>query len=496
LDIEKQIQDDHQARLIVNIDPDRLETAKHRAARKLSERGKIPGFRPGKAPYEMIRRQYGDEAIYERAVDLLVDELYPEVLKEADIHPAAAGSLENIEGTETPRFTFLVPLSPAVELGDYRSLRLSYDFKGPGPEKLQEAIDELRQMYATTETVERAVQEGDYVLVDVKAGKESLTRNGAAVAVRAADQENEWPFPGFARQLMGLQAGETRKLSHTFAADFPDPALAGEAVELEAQVKTVQAVTLPEVDDDFARLVGQFENLDRLKEALTKDIDERTRADYDDEYFTRLIDKIKEGASVKYAPQTLAHEAEHVVDDLRQRLAQQGLDLETYYKMRKTDAAKFLEEEARPVAARRLERSLILDEIARRESIAVDDSALDQEFTETLTSLQRQGVDLARVRGGKQGQQQLAQAVAMESAGRLLTRRTLERLKSIATGEAGEPAEADQLVEKPSPAGRKKSEKGSGSRSAGKAGRNPASKNPKTTGKKSKDKKEEKRERK
>ena len=317
-----------------------------------------------------------------------------------------------------------------------------------------------------------------------------MTRNGAAVAVRAADQENEWPFPGFARQLLGSQAGETRNMSHTFAPDFPDPAMAGETVQLEAQVKTVRAVTLPEVDDEFARSVGQFESLDGLKEALTKDIEERTRADYDDEYFTRLIDKIKEGATIKYAPQTLAHEAEHVVDDLRQRLAQQGLDLETYYKMRKTDAAKFLEEEARPVAARRLERSLILDEIARRESIAVDDSSLDQEFTETLTSLQRQGVDLARVRGGKQGQQQLAQAVAMESAGRLLTRRTLERLKSIATGEAGEPGAADQPAEKSSAAARKKSGKGPGAKSAGKAGPSSASKNPKVTAKKSAGKKE------
>jgi trigger factor len=435
LDIDKQIQDDHQARLIVNVDPDRLETAKRRAARKLSERGKIPGFRPGKAPYEMIRRQYGDEAIYEKAVDLLVDELYPEVLKEADIKPAAAGSLENIEGSENPRFTFLVPLLPDIKLGDYHKVRLPYDFEEPGTEKLDEAIDELRQMYATTQTVERPVEQGDYVLVDVKSEKETLTRAGAAVVVRPKDQENEWPFPGFARELIGLNSGEEKKISHKFAKDFEDAALAGEKVEVEATVKAVRAVSLPEVNDDLAKMAGQFESLDQLKAALTNDIKERARADYDDEYYTKLIDTIKEKASIKYAPQTLAHEAEHVVEDLGRRLAQQGLDLETYYKMRQTDAAKFLEDEAKPVAAKRLERSLILDEIARQEGIEVDNGALDQEFTQTLTSLQRQGVDLANVRGGKKGQQQLAEAVAMESASRILTRRTLERLKAIATGE-------------------------------------------------------------
>lgn len=488
MNIDKQIQEDHQARLIVNVDPDRLETAKRRAARKLSERGKIPGFRPGKAPYEMIRRQYGDEAIYERAVDLLVDELYPEVLKEADIKPAAAGSLENIEGTETPKFTFLVPLMPDVELGNYHTVRLPYEFNEPGPEKLDEAIEELRQMYGTTETVERAVEEGDYVLVDVKSGTGSLNRNGAAVVVRKTDQENEWPFPGFARGLLGLSSGDSKKLSHTFPKDFPDGALAGQSAEVEALIKTVRAVTLPEVNDDFAKMVGQFEDVAGLKEALSKDIVERARADYDDEYYARLIDTIKEGASIKYAPQTLAHEAEHVIEDLQQRLGQQGLDLETYYKMRQTDAAKFLEEEAKPVAAKRLERSLILDEVARREDIQVEDSALDQEFTQTLTSLQRQGVDLANVRGGKKGQQQLAQAVAMESASRLLTRRTLDRLRAIATGDLQpeEPkVERKKVKEEPAKGAVKRGQKKSAAKpAAGKSSKPAASKKPTVSAKK------------
>jgi len=487
LNIDKQIQDDHQARLIVNVDPDRLETAKRRAARKLSERGKIPGFRPGKAPYEMIRRQYGDEAIYEKAVDLLVDELYPEVLKEADIKPAAAGSLENIEGAETPKFTFLVPLLPDVKLGDYHKVRLAYAFEEPGQDKLEEAIDELRQMYATTETVERAVEQGDYVLVDVKSEKESLTRDGAAVVVRPKDQENEWPFPGFARELIGLKSGDVKKISHNFAKDFEDATLAGEKVEVESTVKAVRAVSLPEVNDELARMAGQFESLEQLRQALSNDIKERARADYDDEYYTKLIDTIKDKASIKYAPQTLAHEAEHVVEDLGRRLAQQGLDLETYYKMRQTDAARFLEEEAKPVAAKRLERSLILDEIARQESIEVDNSALDQEFTQTLTSLQRQGVDLGSVRGGKKGQQQLAQAVAMESASRVLTRRTLDRLKAIATGEykPEAPAAGKQRPKAASSAGAGKSgTRKSAAKSAGKSTKTAASKKSNVTEKK------------
>ncbi len=441
---EKTVLDDHQAQVIVDVEPDRLESAKRRAARKLAERGKIPGFRPGKAPYEVIVRYYGDAAIYEQAVDLLVDELYPEMLKAAEIEPAAAGSLEKIEGTDTPHFTFKVPLRPEVSLGAYREIRVSYEFQAPGPEKLQQALDELQQMYGSTETVDREVQDGDYVLLDLQSEKESLTRAGFATIIRKEDRPDEFPYPGFARELIGMKAGDTKTFTHEYASDFPDQTLAGQTASMDATVKTVRKMTLPPIDDDFAKMVGQYESLEALKEVLAKDIEARARAEYDDDYYARLVDKIKEGATIKYAPQTLDHEAEHVVEDMRQRLAQQGLDLETYYKMRKTDAARFVEEEAKPVAKKRLERSLILDEVSRQEKIGVDNESLDQEFNSTLVDLQSQGLNLNTIRGGKQGQQRVAEAVAMESASRLLTRRTLERLKAIATGAYQPPAESSE----------------------------------------------------
>lgn len=432
---EKTIQDDHQAQVVVDVEPDRLEAARHRAARKLAERGKIPGFRPGKAPYEVILRYYGDAAIHEQAVDLLVDEVYPLMLKEAEINPAAAGSLEKVDGTDAPKFTFKVPLMPEVVLGDYQDIRQPYNFVPPGSEKLDQALEELQQMYSSTETVERESKEGDYLLVDLKADKESLTRSGFATIIRKEDRENEFPFPGFARQLVDLKTGDIKTVNYTYPKDFSDTSLAGETVNIETTIKTIRSVTLPPLDDEFAKLTGQYETLDALKEALSKDIEARARAEYEDEYFAELVDKIKEGATIKYAAQSLNHEAEHVVDDLRQRLAKQGLDLDTYYKMRNTDAAKFFEEEAKPVAKKRLERSLILDEISRKEKIEVDNDSLDKEFNNTLVDLQMQGVNMNKIRGGKQGQQRVAEAVAMESATRLLTRRTLERLKAIAVGE-------------------------------------------------------------
>lgn len=443
--IEKQLLDDHQMQLTVEVEAELMEASKRRAARQIAKRGKIPGFRPGKAPYDVVVRNYGEAAIVEQAMDLLVDDIYPKVLEEAEIKPAAAGSLEKVEELDPPKLIFKVPLAPEIDLGDYSSIRLPYKYSPPGKKELDEALDEFRRMYATTETVERAADVDDYVLVDVKGERAkpkeeedrpaALSRNGYALVIRKQARDDEWPYPGFSKELVGMNISETKIVKHKFSKDDPDESLQGETVNFEVTMKTVRSMSLPELDDELAKMTGQYETLEELKEAIQKDLETRAKTEYDDEYYVELLDKIKAGATIKYPPQVVEHEAEHVIDDLRQRLSQQGLDLETYFKMRQTTQEQFLEEEAKPVAIKRLERSLILDQLTRGENIEVDDSSLQNEFGQTLTELQYQGMDLSKVRGGKRGQQQVAEAIAMESANRLITRRTLDRIKAIATGE-------------------------------------------------------------
>ncbi|HSQ78330.1 MAG TPA: trigger factor [Nitrospirota bacterium] len=409
----------------------------------MSERGKIPGFRPGKAPYDMIVRTYGEEAIIEQAVDNFVDAEYSNILKEAGVEPGASGTLEKIESLDPPKLIFRVPLAPEVDLGDYHSIRMPYEWTAPDEKAVDAAVEDLRQMYSTTENVEREAQEGDYVLADVKSETTELNRTGFATIIRKEDdvRETEWPYTGFARELIGLKPADTKTVKHTFPADWDVQELQGKDVEMEVTVKTVRAVSLPELDDDFAKTTGAGETLEALRESVRKDVENRSQAEYDDKYFVDLIEKIKEGATLKYHQHSLEHEGEHVLEDLSQRLAQQGMDLDTYFKVRNTTREQFIEDEVKPVAKKRLERSLILDELVRREKIEVDNAALDAEFNQTLSSLTMQGVDLSKIRGGRQGQQRVAQAVAMESASRVLTRRALDMLKSIATGEYVPPEE-------------------------------------------------------
>ena len=435
LNIEKQYQEDHTVKLIVEVDQEKLDTFKRRAATKMASRGSIPGFRPGKAPYDIVVRTYGDAAITEQAVDLFIDTEYSNILKEADVNPGAAGSLESVDSLTPPKFTFRIPLAPEVDLGDYLSVRMDYEWKAPEQKDIDAAVEELRQMYATTENVERAIEEGDYVLVDVSSETAELNRTGFATFVRKEDRDTEWPFNGFAKQLLGLKAGESMTVKHKFPENWEVEELKDKSVEIKVTVKTVRGVTLPDLNDEFAKMTNAGETVDALKEAVKKDVEKRSQDGYDDIYFVELIEKVKEGATIKYNEHTIEHEGEHVLSDLSNRLAQQSMDLETYFKVRETTREKFIEEEVNPVAKKRLERSLILDEIVRKEKIQIDNEALEAEYNNTLNGLAQQGMDFSKMRGGRKGQKQLSEAIAMESASRVMTRKALDILKSIAMGE-------------------------------------------------------------
>jgi trigger factor len=445
--------DDHQITLTVQLELEQMEGARHRAARRISERKSIPGFRPGKAPYDVVLRTFGESVIVEDAVELLLDEIYPKAIEEAKLEPGAPGSLEKFEDLDkNPKFIFTVPLAPHVELGDYRSLRLPYDWKEPSENEVDKSLEELRQMYAKTETVNRPIQTGDFVMIDLMGIKAKaaegeaplMDRPGLPVFIRNDEKDDEFPFPGFSNELVGLGVNESKSFSHKYSKDVKDNNLQGQTVLFTVTIKMVRGSTLPELNDDFANKAGPFENLQAFREAVRANLATQSKAQYDDDYFARLIEKIKEGAVIKYPPQVVDHEVEHVMEDLKSRLAGQNLDMAAYLKSRQMDEEKFVDEEARPIAIKRLERSLIMDEIAKNEKIEVSQEMLQSSFQQTWGEFQGDSSFQKMTRGKSQPPKQLMNAVAMESANRAYVQLTLNRLKDIATGQA--PKIADESI--------------------------------------------------
>lgn len=454
--IETTPRDDHQVKVVAEFEAEVLEKFKHRAARKIAQETKIPGFRPGKAPYEVVRRFAGESAILSEAMELMIDDVYPEVVKEAAIKPFGPGSLDEVVTYTPPTFAFVIPLEPEIKLGDYRSVRLDYTPEPFDEKEVDRFFYQLRTNYATVEPAERSAQENDLVfltftgtLTHPAEGEEALinTDTPTQVLIKPEDQpqQDERPFAGIGRQLIGVSAGDERDFTHTFPEDAADAKVKGKEVTYQVKVQSVKSLALPELNDEFAQTMGEYTSFEAMRTSIRTTMEATKRDEFNQSYFAQVVDKIREMATVVYPPQALEEEIKQVLRSIERDLAQQKMDLETYLKMRKLEKEAFVEQEAKPIAAKRLVRSLIMDEISRQENLKVDQKQLESGFSATLNELQVSG-ELPKMRK-RFGDDRLSNVVAMETASRLLNRQVLERLKAIATGQ-----NIEELVNQAEPA--------------------------------------------
>ena len=395
--IETNYLEDHQAHLKVEFDAEQLNDAKQRAARKIARQTKIPGFRPGKAPYGIVLRTVGEGSILEEAMEILIDDQYPKVLEEAKIKPYGPGQLENVVSFDPPVFEFKVPLDAEITLGDYHSIRIPYELPSVSEADIEHVLDDLRERQAVLEPVERAAQIGDQVFIrlsgtrlDPEEGESSIlvTDRPMPVTISADEsgQSSEWPFPGFSHTLIDMSAGEQKSITHTFSEDSDYASLRGKSAEFSITVETVKSRTLPELTDEFVQTVGQYETVAALRDEIRSSLESERKEEYNDSYNDKIAAELIELAALKYPPQMLEHEVELFVDQLENRLAQQNMDMATYLKIRQLDEAG-LKEEIKPLAEQRMKRTLILTEIARQQNIQVNEQELEAESMRTMDQL-------------------------------------------------------------------------------------------------------------
>jgi len=446
LKIDVEHREDHQARLTVEIEATSLDEAKQRAARRISKQTKIPGFRPGKAPYSVVHRLAGEEAIMDEAIELLVHDLYPKILDESGIKPYGPGSLENVQRTNPPVFEFVVPLKAEVELGDFHAIRIPYQEADVSDDEVENVLQSVRQQHSVIEPVDRPAQEGDLVYIQLSAerlnpqeGQDPVLINERTLPINISPESDdagmEWPFPGFSRNLLGLSANAESQIEYSYPDEAAFSTFNGAKGLFKVKVDSVKTRTLPELDNAFAQTVGDFTSLDDLRERLSNNLKEQAVDDYNREYDEQLLDKILEISTVKYPPQMLEHEIDHVVDNLKQQLARQGTDIDLYIKSRGTTLEQ-IREEALPVAESRLKHSLILIEAADYLKVEVSPEELQSETERTLTGYSRvmPEKEFRKLFSTKESTSGLVSNVMMD----LLIEQTQERLRAIARGE--EPA--------------------------------------------------------
>ncbi|MFC1923514.1 trigger factor [Chloroflexota bacterium] len=455
--IESENLEDHQVKLTVEIEADQFEASKRKAAKKIAKRIKIPGFRPGKAPYQVIQRHVGDEAILEESLGILVKDVYPQIIEQAEIEPYGPGNFENILNYDPLTLEFIVPLMSEVDLGEYSELRFDYDPPEITDQEVEAVEEDFRQRQAVEETAERSAQEGDHVYIRLSAKRFEEAEDEQAeegnliderstsviIAAEGVETPSEWPFVGFSRELIGMSSGEDKTLVFTYPEDSDFESLQGVTADFSVEVEDVKSRMLPELNDEFAQSIGEYEDLESLEKDIRDSLEQRSMETYNSEYDDQIIDAIVESSTIKYPPQMLDNEINDVVYQLERRLANQGLDLDLYLKTRDLDE-QGLRDEATPVAESRVKRSLILLEIAQKEEINVSEDELQQETERTMNSITNFMSESDRKQfDSPQAVMNLAGNIYAE----MRMNRTLEYLRKVAQGELESEAESEEAEE-------------------------------------------------
>lgn len=450
LKVDAHTLDDHQVKLKVEIDSATFDNAKHRAARKLARRTKIPGFRPGKAPYQIIVRHLGEGPIVEEAIEITVEDIYPKVIEEANIEPYGPGKLEDIPELDPPTFEFIVPLRATVDLGDYRSVRVPYEPPQVTDEDVEDVVNNLLNQQALIEPVDRPAEEGDIVNIHLSGKRKDLTEDEdpnlledrplpVLIEPESLEDSDEWPFPGFSRKLVGKITGDEVKTTYTYTEDSPFETLREATVEYKAIIEDVRSRTLPEANAEFAQTVGDYESMDELLTTIRQNLEYQAQEQYDEEYDNTVLEQIVESSTVKYPPQMLENEINNVIGQLESRLATQGLDIDLYLKTQDIDMDG-LREESLPVAESRIKKSLVLLEISDNEDIQVDPDELQNETERTLN-------EASRVLDKKDMRKLTTRDATSNLVGNIMMdmviNKTQERLKAIARG-LDETSEAEE----------------------------------------------------
>ncbi len=442
--IEKQALEDRQVELTVEVPRERLEGAMRAAARRLSQQTKIPGFRPGKAPYQIVLSKFGEEAVFEEALETLGQEVYRHALDESEIDPFAPGIMDEIVSRDPLIIRYTVPLAPEVTLGDYRELRIPYETPEIQDDAVEEVMEGLRERQALIEPVDRPAQPGDVVVLDIygeltspEEGEDPVLVDAKGVSV-LAEEKTTFPIPGVLQYLEGLEAGGEVTFEHIFPDDYESEDLRKRAARFTLKCVEVKSRHMPEWSDDLAKEIGDFEDLADLRQKVRERLEEQAKQETDAAYRDKVIDALVEGSEVSFPPILLEEEIERLVRDVEARLQAQNLALDDYLKIEGKTLEAF-REELKPSAIERLKRGLVLGKLVEDEGLEVEDQEVDAQIDRIMGSFEADPRgDLRRVFSSESSRQRIALD--------LLTEKAIQRLVRIAKGEP-EPAQTEPQAE-------------------------------------------------
>ena len=378
----EQLEEENMVKLVIEASAEEFEAGLNAAYNKNKNKISVPGFRKGKAPRKMIEQLYGSQIFFEDAANEIIPDAYADAAKESglDIVSQPKVSIEQLEAGKPFIFAAEVAVRPEVELGEYKGVEVTKADAEVTDADVEEELKKVQDQNSRTVSVEdRAVKDGDMTVIDFEGFIDGEAFEGGKGENYPLTIGSHSFIDTFEEQMIGMNIGEEKELNVTFPEDYHAENLKGKPATFKVTVKEIKEKQLPELDDDFAQDVSDFDTLAEYKDDLKKKIAERKESEAKAKKESEAIEKVVEAAKMDIPQAMIDTQVNRMLEDFAMRLQQQGLSVEQYFQYTGMTADKIMEE-MKPEAVKRIKNSLVLEAVAKAENIEVSEEEFEAEL--------------------------------------------------------------------------------------------------------------------
>lgn len=416
------------AKLTIEVSASELEKALQSAYMKQKNKISLPGFRKGKVPRQMIEKMYGAEIFYDDAANALIPKAYADAYDECELDIVSRPEIDvvQIEKGKDFIFTATVATKPEVTLGEYKGLEVDKVSTRVTQKEVDVKIQEEAEKNARTITVEdRAVQDGDEVVLDFEGFVDGVAFEGGKGENYPLTIGSGSFIPGFEEQLVGAEAEKEVEVKVTFPEDYHAEDLKGKEAVFKCTVHEIKAKELPEIDDEFAAEVSEFDTLEEYKADVKAKIKEQKAAEGKAKQEDQVVEQAVKNATYELPEAMVETQAEQMANDFAQRMQSQGLTMEQYFQFTGTTAEQMMED-LKPQAVKRIETRLVLEAIAKAENIEISDEKLDEEIGKMAEAYKMEADKLKEFMGENE-KKQMKEDMAVQEAITFLVDNAVEK---------------------------------------------------------------------
>lgn len=416
------------AKLTIEVSAEEVEKALQAAYLKERSKISLPGFRKGKVPRQMIEKMYGAEIFFDDAANEIIPKAYADAYDECELEIVSRPEINivQIEKGKPFIFTAEVATKPEVTLGEYKGLEVDKVSTRVTQKEVEAKIEEEAEKNARTVTVEdRAVQDGDEVILDFEGFVDGEAFEGGKGENYPLTIGSGSFIPGFEDQLVGAEAEKEVEVKVTFPEDYHAEELKGKEAVFKCTVHEIKAKELPEIDDEFAAEVSEFDTLDEYKADVKAKIKEQKATDGKRKQEDQAVEQAIKNASYEIPDAMVDTQISQMANDFAQRIQSQGLTMEQYYQFTGMTEEK-MNEEFKPQAVKRIETRLVLEAIAKAENIEISDEKLDEEIAKMAEAYKMEADKLKEFMGDAE-KKQMKEDMAVQEAVTFLVENAVEK---------------------------------------------------------------------